>query len=1315
MGTNTQKTSLAESLSDLNSYVNIEENLKGKSVTLILNSAAKIFNQAKDFNSKGELELAYISFMKFFQCIKVVQDSKEYRKEKVFYDQLLGHQQIESIKKAEELSEYLKRDYEKQRKEKLSNIKKLSNIVLDFKDANYSDKNDPISPKIALTNKEPQYYLTVDNNHTLNTSDETLLSENDNNCNINEFTNTQRMTINCKTQLEVIELHKLFDLYALCPQDPVALFYKHKILNVKDYNLNDTLADYLLIIDVRSFKDYNISRVLHPFSINIPPEILNQSFSSGDVNDWYQRIYSNRNEAKFWDALSCFDNIIILDEFGNEKETQYGSVANLSQKLDPIKRIVDILWPIKKAYQNLYYLKGGFKAWSRQYPMLTTHVPSIADAKDMKMTNNIESSQSSECSSKIFPANLRKEGLFHKNKDNCGLPKSNILPPKKRLPQSFDKNLDKNNMLAKKEDKKLYPDTDELLEFASQKQYVKANRKRSSPRTNTRSNTDHPKMSIQTISEMPHNSFKDGYMQKLKTSQIDVIDSNPKTTMSVKDIRDQDFLSKHGVESSFTSIHPESLAIPLSANKNLTNFPNIPPLNDIHINEASSYQMPYNVPIQSAPYLLNNDAKISQYTYHASPYVNSQAVPYKYDPYLTNINYFSPNYNTDVLDRRRDNNLNSSNYAQPEIPISNPHYNTFGNENNSINSQFNTAYHINYQNHNPNYTRFSYPTNNSPFCRTRSNPDLLNTCHSIVLPNSLLGTDDFDCGSRPQQISNLDAGIKYFNKLKISLGHDQNECIKDDNHPVKHTKNGHSLFSPDYQPKYKAVNIQDYSSSSTLSNFPKIDRSLKPYKPSNSSLKLSTNTLVGGNRYYDSVNDQHKDPENVNTGYLINRASSSEEDSPLKYKNYPPLEADNEATESDRHKDHAAEEINSRSYSYENLDTPTYSSRVPNLTNISSHSLASAQQNNYSHSIPNYGLTGILNTGNSCFINSILQGLSHTTPLAEYFVNKRYLKHLNYNKKNKKFNQSQQRSLAAEFAGVVGALWRAEYLSINPISFSNTMSQYAPLIEIGTQQDSHELLTFLIDGLHEDLNIANTSVLTDTQNQNNESQTNMNIPDSLASSKAWKAYRKSNDSIIVDLMSGQLKSVVQCQKCSKESITFDTFQGLSLPLPANGRCTVQDCLRLFLSPEPISDWRCPNCNKRTRACKKLFLWSIPPILIIHLMRFKNEGQTHKKITTCVDFPLNGFDLSNYCSSSREDLNADYKTLSEYSLYAISNHYGTLDGGHYTAFCKNPFDLKWYKYDDQQVTQIDNADVRTSAAYILFYTSLGTHIPDFLTQ
>lgn len=99
-------------------------------------------------------------------------------------------------------------------------------------------------------------------------------------------------------------------------------------------------------------------------------------------------------------------------------------------------------------------------------------------------------------------------------------------------------------------------------------------------------------------------------------------------------------------------------------------------------------------------------------------------------------------------------------------------------------------------------------------------------------------------------------------------------------------------------------------------------------------------------------------------------------------------------------------------------------------------------------------------------------------------------------------------------------------------------------------------------------------------------------------------------------------------------------------------------------------------------------------------RFSYEGMWRQKLQTFVEFPLTDLILKNYRYFNYNEPNESLA----YNLHGIVNHHGTLEGGHYIAFCKNQMKNKWYKYDDHEVTEISAADVKTHAAYILFFTS-----------
>ncbi|CAI0408919.1 unnamed protein product [Linum tenue] len=140
------------------------------------------------------------------------------------------------------------------------------------------------------------------------------------------------------------------------------------------------------------------------------------------------------------------------------------------------------------------------------------------------------------------------------------------------------------------------------------------------------------------------------------------------------------------------------------------------------------------------------------------------------------------------------------------------------------------------------------------------------------------------------------------------------------------------------------------------------------------------------------------------------------------------------------------------------------------------------------------------------------------------------------------------------------------------------------------------------------------------------------------------------------------------------------------------------CLEAFLREEPLGPddmWYCPNCKEHRQATKKLDLWMLPEILVVHMKRFSYSRWLKNKLDSFVDFPIHDLDLSKYVK--KKDGNS-----CTYELYAISNHYGGLGGGHYTAYAKLTDEDRWYSFDDSRVSPVNEADIKTSAAYVLFY-------------
>lgn len=150
---------------------------------------------------------------------------------------------------------------------------------------------------------------------------------------------------------------------------------------------------------------------------------------------------------------------------------------------------------------------------------------------------------------------------------------------------------------------------------------------------------------------------------------------------------------------------------------------------------------------------------------------------------------------------------------------------------------------------------------------------------------------------------------------------------------------------------------------------------------------------------------------------------------------------------------------------------------------------------------------------------------------------------------------------------------------------------------------------------------------------------------------------------------------------------------------------ISNCMGAFTREEVLGEndpWYCSDCKEHQRASKKFDLWKLPEILIVHLKRFSYSRIWREKITSFVDFPIDGLDMSQFCQNPAE------ASRPLYDLFAVSNHMGNMGGGHYNAYCKNLVDQKWYLHDDSSIRPVTNPDqIKSPSAYVLFYKRRGS--------
>ncbi|TMW57123.1 hypothetical protein Poli38472_003048 [Pythium oligandrum] len=183
------------------------------------------------------------------------------------------------------------------------------------------------------------------------------------------------------------------------------------------------------------------------------------------------------------------------------------------------------------------------------------------------------------------------------------------------------------------------------------------------------------------------------------------------------------------------------------------------------------------------------------------------------------------------------------------------------------------------------------------------------------------------------------------------------------------------------------------------------------------------------------------------------------------------------------------------------------------------------------------GLVGLDNLGNTCYMSSALQCLSHTRLLVDYFKNEEYLHDINLHNRD-----GTNGKLAIAFGELLRVLWTSEKKRFAPTEFKRVLARFNPQFSGADQHDAQELLACLLSALSEDLNRVVTKPYIEQPDSDGRS-------DSIVAEEWWLNHLKRELSVIVALFTGQYKSLLECSICHFESARFEPFTFLQLSLP----------------------------------------------------------------------------------------------------------------------------------------------------------------------
>eukprot|EP00927_Polykrikos_kofoidii_P035856 TRINITY_DN30365_c0_g1_i1.p1 TRINITY_DN30365_c0_g1~~TRINITY_DN30365_c0_g1_i1.p1 ORF type:complete len:834 (+),score=187.03 TRINITY_DN30365_c0_g1_i1:71-2503(+) len=307
---------------------------------------------------------------------------------------------------------------------------------------------------------------------------------------------------------------------------------------------------------------------------------------------------------------------------------------------------------------------------------------------------------------------------------------------------------------------------------------------------------------------------------------------------------------------------------------------------------------------------------------------------------------------------------------------------------------------------------------------------------------------------------------------------------------------------------------------------------------------------------------------------------------------------------------------------------------------------------------------GLRNGGNTCFLNSVVQVLTHTRPLQSYLVSREHSA------------ACQAKSTGSFCATCVFERHVHEALQgsksvVNPQELLRRISQIGgKQMRLGRQEDAHEFMLNLLDSCHRmDIRAATTNGET--------------LPHVIQ-----------HTTMIHQLFGGYLRSQVSCLSCKYKSNTFDPFLGLSLEVQSHG--TLEKALEGFTKNEKLAGkvlYRCKGCKNDVEATKRFTVHSLPPLLWFHLKRFEFGMFGRGKIAKHLAFSTS-VDMARFTSKPNDK--------AVYRLYGVIVHSGhSAKSGHYFSFARHGSGT-WYQFDDEAVRAVSEQVVLRQQAYVLFY-------------
>lgn len=323
---------------------------------------------------------------------------------------------------------------------------------------------------------------------------------------------------------------------------------------------------------------------------------------------------------------------------------------------------------------------------------------------------------------------------------------------------------------------------------------------------------------------------------------------------------------------------------------------------------------------------------------------------------------------------------------------------------------------------------------------------------------------------------------------------------------------------------------------------------------------------------------------------------------------------------------------------------------------------------------------GLVNLGNTCFMNSCLQLLFNCDILNNTLIEK---------------DNRNNNVLLNEYIDLYNLIIKTDkQVVISPKKFlyslqNESKKQENLLFSEYSQNDIEEFFIFLISNFHEGLK-KEVDIVIKGKPEHNQDMLAIKCYNMIKNMYS-KEYSE-----IIDIFFGI--HVTQISDTNNKVIRQipEIYFTLPLSIPDNtNNIRLIDCINNYLDSTLLdgdNQYYYEEKNEKINAYKKIVIWNLPKILVISLKRFDNSL---KKKQTLVNFDINS-DL-NLCKFIK-GYNANSYI---YELIGTGNHTGNIYGGHYYSHIKK--NNEWFLINDTNITKVEKTNtIITNYTYLLFF-------------